>query len=75
MTSIVFDILERVEEGRGSDEEALRFHLEDVVDEERERGGVVRVWSGLGGGGSSEGGSVEGVGDREAERVVARGLP
>lgn len=38
-SSIVFDILERVE--KGNDLEALKFHLADIVEEDR---GEVRVW-------------------------------
>ena len=39
-TSIVFEILERVEK---PDDEALRYHSRDIVEEEDE--GNVRVWS------------------------------
>lgn len=40
-SSITFDILERVEGGR-SDEEALKFHLFDLVEEDE---GDVKVWT------------------------------
>ncbi|KAI7155191.1 hypothetical protein KC352_g27692, partial [Hortaea werneckii] len=39
-TSVVFEILERVE--KGSDEEALKYHLEDLVEEEDM--GRMKVW-------------------------------
>ncbi|KAK4496935.1 hypothetical protein PRZ48_011384 [Zasmidium cellare] len=41
-TSIVFDILERVD--KPSDEEAVKFHLEDILEDEMEG---VRIWGGV----------------------------
>lgn len=32
---------------KGSDLEALKFHLEDLVDEEEEGQGQTRVWGGM----------------------------
>jgi len=42
-TSLVVEILERVE--KGSDREALEWHLKDITDGEDDGDGAVKVWA------------------------------